>query len=176
MNCKKKALVSGMKSDSHTWNLVFLQMWLEERNFDVNNLGNCVSETEIVKACKIFKPDLLVISSINGHGYIEAVDLINSLHNLVGRTHIVIGGKLTTSKKKQCELEKELIRLGFNGVFTGLNALSELENYLRESNLINIEEKEFDREDHELMNVKSFSPLAVFSASGEKDFTFYASK
>jgi methylmalonyl-CoA mutase cobalamin-binding subunit len=145
MDRKKKALVSGMKSDSHTWNLIFLQMWLEERNFDVNNLGNCVSETEIIKACETFEPDLLVISSVNGHGYIEAVDLIESLHNLTDRMHIVIGGKLAISKKKQHEIKRELLRLGFDGVFIEVDALSEFENYLRESNLLYVGENEFEK-------------------------------
>ena len=36
----KTILIGGTPSDAHTWNLVFLQLWLQERGYDVVNLGS----------------------------------------------------------------------------------------------------------------------------------------
>ena len=41
-------IVTGTASDAHTWNLVFLQLMLEELGHDVDNLGPCVPDEELL--------------------------------------------------------------------------------------------------------------------------------
>lgn len=61
-------LVTGLSSDAHTWNLVYLELLLEELGCRVTNLGACVPDATIVRECVTRRPDLLVIGSLNGHG------------------------------------------------------------------------------------------------------------
>lgn len=95
-----RILATGTASDSHTWNLVYLQLALEEWGHRVTNLGPCVSACLLAAACRETAPDLVVISSVNGHGYrdgLMAVSKIRALSGAVGAVPVVVGGKLGLS-------------------------------------------------------------------------------
>ncbi|MET9566637.1 cobalamin-dependent protein [Streptomyces tauricus] len=92
----RKVVVSGTPSDSHTWNLVFLQLYLEELGHRVVNLGPCVPAELLAAECAAHTPDLLVLSSVNGHGYRDGLTAVTRLRQrpeLAGLA-VVIGGKL----------------------------------------------------------------------------------
>ncbi|MGW2991231.1 cobalamin B12-binding domain-containing protein [Streptomyces sp. NPDC001193] len=74
-----KFVVSGVSSDAHTWNLVFLQLMLEERGHEVVNLGACPPDDEVVAACLRECPDALVVSTVNGHGHMDGERLVRTL-------------------------------------------------------------------------------------------------
>jgi methylaspartate mutase sigma subunit len=115
-------LVSSMASDSHTWNLVFLQLLLEELGYRVTNLGACVPDDLLVAESVRHNPDLIVLSSVNGHGFNDGRRVIARLRatRALGHTPIVIGGKLgTTGAESQPSCSAELIARGFDAVFTG---------------------------------------------------------
>ncbi|MFD5075696.1 cobalamin B12-binding domain-containing protein [Streptomyces sp. NPDC058371] len=112
-------VVTGLPSDAHTWNLVFIQLLLEDLGHKVVNLGPCIPEDEIVESCCKFQPDLLVVSSVNGHGFNDARPLITSVRSrweLAGLP-AVIGGKLGVSGGGQEEQAAELMAAGFDAVF-----------------------------------------------------------
>ncbi|MEU6465438.1 cobalamin-dependent protein [Streptomyces sp. NPDC046976] len=114
-----EVIVTGLASDAHTWNLVFIQLLLEDLGHEVVNLGPCVPEEEIVGSCAKHQPDLLVISSVNGHGFQDAKPLIGALRarpDLDGLP-VVIGGKLGISEDRQEERALELVAAGFDAVF-----------------------------------------------------------
>nr|BCB14666.1 glutamate mutase [Streptomyces spiroverticillatus] len=116
---RRTVVVSGVASDSHTWNLVFLQLLIEELGCDVINLGPCVPDELLVRECLEHSPDLLVLSSVNGHG---AQDGLRMIRKLRARTELaglpaVIGGKLGVSGGEGAERVAELIAAGFDSVF-----------------------------------------------------------
>ncbi|MEU5421966.1 cobalamin B12-binding domain-containing protein [Streptomyces sp. NPDC001407] len=112
-------IVTGVTSDSHTWNLVFLQLLLEELGFDVVNLGPCVPEERVVAECLARGPALLVVSSVNGHGYRDGMRLINRLRRQGGLTGMpaVIGGKLGIAGPQSAEQLAALVTAGYDAVF-----------------------------------------------------------
>ncbi|GAB2825022.1 cobalamin B12-binding domain-containing protein [Streptomyces chlorus] len=114
------AVVTGMASDSHTWNLVFLQLLLEENGFDVVNLGPCVPDDLLVDSCRSAGPDLVVISSVNGHGHQEGLRVIARLRAIaeLAATPVVIGGKLDVIRGKDTRHAQRLTAAGFDAVFT----------------------------------------------------------
>jgi methylaspartate mutase sigma subunit len=89
-------VVTSVASDSHTWNLVFLQLTLEELGHRVVNLGACVPDDLLVTECLRRLPDLVVVSSVNGHGFFDGTRLIRRIreHPELATTPVVIGGKL----------------------------------------------------------------------------------
>ncbi|MEV6581932.1 cobalamin-dependent protein [Streptomyces sp. NPDC051582] len=91
-----RTLVSGLSSDAHMWNLVYLQLLLEDRGHQVSNLGSTTPDAEILRACRTERPDLLVISSVNGHGRLDGLRLIRALRAVpaLRGLPVVIGGKL----------------------------------------------------------------------------------
>ena len=87
-------VVSGTASDSHTWNLVYLQLLLEELGRRVHNLGPCVPDDLLVDRCARLRPAMVVLSSVNGHGATDGLRVIGPLRAQLTGTPIVIGGKL----------------------------------------------------------------------------------
>lgn len=112
-------MVTGLSSDSHTWNLVFLQLYLEELGHEVIGLGPCVPDDVLVRECVRNQPDLVVLSSVNGHGHIDGRRVIGALRRRseLARVPIVIGGKLGVAGAPSAQEMKELITSGFDAVF-----------------------------------------------------------
>ncbi|MGK4580166.1 cobalamin B12-binding domain-containing protein [Kitasatospora sp. HPMI-4] len=112
-------IVAGGTSDSHTWNLVFLQLLLEEMGFDVVNLGPCVPADLLIAESLAHRPALLVVSSVNGHGFQDGIRMISKLRERpeLTATPAVIGGKLGISGAQSAEQLAELIAAGYDAVF-----------------------------------------------------------
>lgn len=116
---REKIVVSGVTSDSHTWNLVFLQLLVEEEGFEVINLGPCTPEEILVSACAEHEPSMVVMSSVNGHGFHDGMRMIKSLRENFGSGElpVVIGGKLGITGASNSTLATELCSAGFTAVF-----------------------------------------------------------
>jgi methylaspartate mutase sigma subunit len=112
-------LVSGLASDAHSWNLVYLQLLIEDLGHHVVNLGPCVPDESLVSACHRHRPALVVISSVNGHGYQEGLRLIRTLRGRAALRElpVVIGGKLGTVGGESQEHINVLLDAGFDAVF-----------------------------------------------------------
>ncbi len=111
-------IVSSMASDAHTWNLVFLELLLEEFGHRVINLGACVPDDVLLAECELHRPDLVVLSSVNGHGYQEGLRVIETLREKseLAALPVIIGGKLGTAGPDP-ERTEALMGAGFDGVF-----------------------------------------------------------
>jgi methylaspartate mutase sigma subunit len=112
-------VVSSVSSDSHTWNLVYLQLAIEELGHRVRNLGACVPDELLVEECLTGRPDLVVLSSVNGHGFIDGMRLIARLRacpELLG-TPVVIGGMLGISGPDGRRSQTQLLAAGYTAVF-----------------------------------------------------------
>ena len=112
-------VVSSVASDSHNWNLVFLQLTLEELGHRVHNLGPCVPDEMLVGECRNIRPDLVVISTVNGHGLLDGVRLIAGLRRCpeLAATPVVIGGKLGITGPGGRGPRDQLRAAGFDAVF-----------------------------------------------------------
>lgn len=126
-------LVSGVPSDSHTWNLIALQLFIEEMGHEVINLGSCMPVDELLLACRRHRPDCLVISSVNGHGYLDGARVITAVRadpELTG-LRVVIGGRFGVRGGDNAEEHADLRQLGFDAVFGGdANALESFRTYI----------------------------------------------
>ncbi|MBB5801410.1 methylmalonyl-CoA mutase cobalamin-binding subunit [Saccharothrix ecbatanensis] len=111
-----RVVLSSVFSDAHTWNLVFLQLLLEEHGCLVTNLGACVPEELLLEHCRDHRPDLVVISTVNGHGHLDGVRLARLLRADpdTADLRLVIGGKLGVGGG--AESRHALIAAGFDMV------------------------------------------------------------
>jgi methylaspartate mutase sigma subunit len=98
---------------------VFLQLLLEELGHEVVNLGPCAPDALVADSCAALRADLLVVSSVNGHGAIDARSLIRALRSRPATAHlpVVIGGKLGVSLTGREESVRALVGAGFDAVF-----------------------------------------------------------
>ncbi|MFJ4867400.1 cobalamin B12-binding domain-containing protein [Streptomyces sp. NPDC088757] len=115
-----KILLSTVSSDSHTWNLVFLQLLLEESGHDVVNLGPCVPDELLIRTARRERPDAIVISSVNGHGHLDGARLIRGVRADPDLASVpaMIGGKLGIRGSENVEHAHGLMEAGFDAVFT----------------------------------------------------------
>lgn len=124
-------VVTSTASDSHTWNLVYLQLLLEERGCAVRNLGACVPDELMVAECVLERPRLVVISSVNGHGFNDGLRVVPKLRarpELAGAS-IVIGGKLGITGECGDDWRARLLDAGADRVF-GDGDIDEFRGYL----------------------------------------------
>ena len=134
----KRAIVATVPSDSHMWNLVYIELVLRENGWDVNNLGACPPAELVVETCLAERPDMLVVSSVNGHGHIGGRKLIGQVRSQPELDYlpVVIGGKLGTLGANNSVFVEPLISAGFSAVFMeaeGLEAFGHfIENPRRE--------------------------------------------
>jgi methylaspartate mutase sigma subunit len=112
-------VVAGTASDAHTWNLVFLQLLFEDWGHRVRNLGACVPEDTTVAECLRLRPDLIVVSTVNGHGIEDGLSLARKLRSRaeLAITPAVIGGKLAISGPIAADVAEGLIQAGFDAVY-----------------------------------------------------------
>ncbi|MEU9029368.1 cobalamin-dependent protein [Streptomyces sp. NPDC048383] len=125
-------LLSGTASDSHTWNLVYLQLFLEELGHRVHNLGPCVPDDLLTGACAAAgpgRPDLVVISSVNGHGYRDGLGAVRAVRRAGLTLPVVIGGKLGVAGVADPEQRGRLLDAGCDAVFDDGNVAA-LRDYL----------------------------------------------
>jgi methylaspartate mutase sigma subunit len=127
-------VLAGTASDAHTWNLVFLQLLLEEWGHLVRNLGPCVPEDVLADKCLRPHTDLIVISTVNGHGLADGLNAIRMLRNQpeLASTPVVIGGKLGVGGCVGPEECDKLLRAGFDAVYPeGPDILAEFTSFTR---------------------------------------------
>jgi len=126
-------VVTSLSSDAHTWNLVFLQMLLEEMGCRVTNLGACTPDEVIVRECLARRPDLIVVGSLNGHGLQDGQRLIGAIRGRPGlaTTPVVIGGRLDTTGGSGGQTSALLLEAGFDAVFDGAAGLGTFRSLVR---------------------------------------------
>jgi methylaspartate mutase sigma subunit len=132
--CTPLAVLSTVSSDAHTWNLIFLELLLAETGYRVRNLGACVPDELLIDTCQDLMPDLLVLSSVNGHGVIDGERVIRTLRATPGLAQVptVIGGKLGTDGDAGAAARRaRLTSAGFDEVFEGAPAIAGLQTFAR---------------------------------------------
>ncbi|MEU5795351.1 cobalamin-dependent protein [Streptomyces sp. NPDC047813] len=125
-------VVTGTSSDAHTWNLIYLQLLLAEWGHRVTNLGACVPEDLVVTEALAHLPDLVVISSVNGHGAADGLRLIARVRAepRLAALPVVIGGKLGTTEDTARSWLPGLRAAGFTEVFDESDGTPPFRRYL----------------------------------------------
>lgn len=128
----KRAVVATVPSDSHMWNLVYIELVLQENGWEVNNLGACTPVELTVETCLAERPDMLVVTSVNGHGHIGGRKLIGQIRSQPELDYlpVVIGGKLGTLGANNSVFVEPLISSGYSAVFMEAEGLDEFSRFI----------------------------------------------
>jgi methylaspartate mutase sigma subunit len=114
-----RVVVTGTASDAHTWNLIYLQLLLEETGHAVTNLGPCVKDEILLARCRQAVPDLIVFSTVNGHGRQDGERIITLIRDApdLQDVPVVIGGMLGVAGPDGNAAAQSLLDAGFDAVF-----------------------------------------------------------
>jgi methylaspartate mutase sigma subunit len=123
----RRALLSSTASDSHTWNLLYMDCLMREHGWSVTNLGACVPISLLRDESRRQPPDIIVISTVNGHGAQDGLELIAALRadTVLADVPVVIGGKIDISEDRQRRDVPVLLDAGFEAVLIGDSAIGE---------------------------------------------------
>ena len=127
-----KIIVCTTPSDSHMWNLVILDLFLQEKDFNVLNLGSNTPFKAVLESLDTFCPDLVIVSSLNGHLLQDGVEMMRYIQSHKGYVpcSFVAGGRASTDPKNMLFISKKLKSYGFEETFFDKNALESLNHYL----------------------------------------------
>jgi methylaspartate mutase sigma subunit len=128
----KRAVLATVPSDSHMWNLVYIELVLQEKGWEVLNLGACTPPELVVETCLKERPDMLVISSVNGHGHIGGRKVIGQVrsHPELEYMPAVIGGKLGTLGANNNVFAEPLVNAGYSAVFLEKEGLEPFSRFI----------------------------------------------
>jgi len=116
---KKITLVLGViGADVHAVGNKILDYVYTQEGFNVVNLGVMVSQKEFVEAAVESAADVIVVSSLYGHGEIDCKGLRQKCDE-GGLTGIKLyaGGNLVVGKQDFSEVEKRFLEMGFDRVY-----------------------------------------------------------
>lgn len=125
------ALVLGPPSDAHTWNLFYLDLILKESGFSSEVLGGCVNLKDITKKVSTSHWDIIVVSSLNGHFYLESQSVLKSIKKGLGASNpiIVAGGNIDTNNRDIDFLERTVKKQGYDEVFFRSDSIKKFQTY-----------------------------------------------
>ncbi|MBM7855451.1 methylaspartate mutase sigma subunit [Desulfohalotomaculum tongense] len=116
---KKITIVLGViGADVHAVGNRILHHAFSEAGFNVINIGVMASQEEFINAAVETSADVIVVSSLCGHGEIDCRGLKEKtieagLHNV----KLYVGGNLVVGKQDWKEIEKKFKRMGFDRVY-----------------------------------------------------------
>ena len=125
------ALVLGTPSDAHTWNLFYLDLILKESGFNSEVLGGCVNLRDVTKKVGTSYWDIILVSSLNGHFYLESQSVLKSIKKGLGARNpiIVAGGNVDTSNRDINFLERIVKKQGYDEVFFRGDSIKKFQKY-----------------------------------------------
>lgn len=120
MTFNKTVLLTTVPSDSHSWNLVFMEFLLNDLGYKVENLGPNTPMDEVIARLNRNACAMVVVSTVNGHGYIEGAELAQRIRTETNHVKgLYIGGKICTENDAQtiARHSDTLRAAGFDEVF-----------------------------------------------------------
>lgn len=114
----KTIVIGVIGADVHAVGNLVIEKTLTEHNYNVINIGVLSTQEDFVNAAIESDADLIMVSSLYGHGEIDARGLRQKcdeagLENII----LYVGGNIVVGKQDFKDVEKRFKAMGFNRVF-----------------------------------------------------------
>ena len=114
----KKIVLGVIGADVHAVGNKILDYAFTSAGFEVINLGVMVSQEEFIAASNEAAADVIVVSSLYGHGELDCRALRQkSDESGLSGIPMIVGGNLVVGKQQFNEVEKRFLDMGFDRVF-----------------------------------------------------------
>ena len=115
---KKKMILGVIGADVHAVGNQILYHVFTDAGFDVTNLGVMVSQEEYIAAAIETAADIIIVSSLYGHGELDCRGLREKCMEAgIGDILLYVGGNIVVGKQPFEEVEKRFREMGFDRVF-----------------------------------------------------------
>lgn len=119
MSKNNKTIVIGViGSDCHAVGNKIIDYALTNEGFNVVNVGVLSTQEDFINAAVETDADAILVSSLYGHGEIDAKGLREkTVEAGIGDIPLYIGGNIVVGKQDWDEVEKRFLDMGFNRVY-----------------------------------------------------------
>ncbi|MDH6341435.1 methylaspartate mutase sigma subunit [Parabacteroides sp. PFB2-12] len=116
---EKKTIVTGViGADVHAVGNKIIAYALEKEGFNIVNLGVMVSQEEYIAAALETNADVILVSSLYGHGEIDCQGLREKCDEAgLKGIPLLAGGNLVVGKQDFAEVEKRFMDMGFTKAY-----------------------------------------------------------
>lgn len=116
---ERKTIVTGViGADVHAVGNKIITYALENEGFNVVNLGVMVSQEEYIAAALETNADVILVSSLYGHGEIDCNGLREKCDEAgLKNIPLLVGGNLVVGKQDFAEVEKRFLAMGFTKAY-----------------------------------------------------------
>lgn len=116
---EKKTIVTGViGADVHAVGNKIIAYALEKEGFNIVNLGVMVSQEEYIAAALETNADVILVSSLYGHGEIDCQGLREKCDEAgLKNIPLLAGGNLVVGKQDFVEVEKRFKDMGFTKAY-----------------------------------------------------------
>ncbi|WP_423364532.1 methylaspartate mutase subunit S [Mycoplasma sp. P36-A1] len=119
MSKNNKTIVIGViGSDCHAVGNKIIDYALTNAGFEVVNVGVLSTQEDFINAAVETDADAILVSSLYGHGEIDAKGLREkTVEAGIGEIPLYIGGNIVVGKQDWDEVEQRFLDMGFNRVY-----------------------------------------------------------
>jgi methylaspartate mutase sigma subunit len=115
---RKKIVIGVIGADVHAVGNQILEHAFTEAGFDVTNLGVMVSQEEYIEAAIETAADVIMVSSLYGHGELDCRGLREKCQESgIGDILLYAGGNLVVGKTDFSEVSEKFKQMGFNRAY-----------------------------------------------------------
>lgn len=115
---KSKIVIGVIGSDVHAVGNKIIDYALQQEGFDVVNIGVLSTQEDFINAALETDADAILVSSLYGHGEIDAKGLREkTIEAGIGEIPLFIGGNVVVGKQDWSNVETRFIEMGFNKVY-----------------------------------------------------------
>lgn len=115
---EKKIVIGVIGSDVHAVGNKIIDYALSNSGFDVVNIGVLSTQEDFINAAVETDADAILVSSLYGHGEIDAKGLREkTIEAGIGEIPLYIGGNIVVGKQDWDQVEERFLDMGFNRVY-----------------------------------------------------------
>ena len=115
---KNKLILGVIGADVHAVGNKILYHAFAEAGFEVTNLGVMVSQDEFIDAAIETQADVIVVSSLYGHGELDCRGMRDKcVERGLNDILLYVGGNIVVGKQPFEDVERRFKAMGFNRVF-----------------------------------------------------------
>ena len=115
---RNKIVLGVIGADVHAVGNKVLYHAFTEAGFEVENLGVMVSQEEFIEAAIETAADVIVVSSLYGHGELDCRGMRDKCRESgIGDVILYVGGNIVVGKQPFEDVEKRFKGMGFDRVF-----------------------------------------------------------